>query len=183
MIGDHIIKGCLAFDVQKGPHCGCAGCSFWCFLAPKSLTLQPDCLLRVGLIVRALGKGGLSDHTSLCTISVHVPVGLLHPQQFLTFLPISITDQPKKRSLLKIRSQSREKRSSYSSPESHVDLFGHLERLQVQKGTQVCRMWGLAGLAALCTVLLSNGLSIRELGLWTSKQYLDTRYYCLWSTQ
>lgn len=50
-----------------------------------SLTLQPDCLLQVGLIAHALRKGGLSDHTSLCTISVHVPVGLLHPQQILTF--------------------------------------------------------------------------------------------------
>lgn len=122
MIGDQIIKGCLTSDVHKGPRCGCAD---WCFLAPGSLALQPGCLLPVGSTARALRKGGLSDHTSLCTISEPVPVGSLHPQQIVTFVPISITDQPKKRSLLKMRSQSRKKRSNYSSLERHIALLGH----------------------------------------------------------
>lgn len=79
----------------------------------------------MGLIAHALWKGGLSDHTSLHHLSLHVPVGLLHSQQMFNFVPISITDQPKKRSLLKMKSQSREKRSNYSSLERHVALFGH----------------------------------------------------------
>lgn len=89
------------------------------------MALQPDCLLQVGLIAHALWKGGLSDHTSLHHFSLHMPVGLLHSQQMFNFVPISITNQPKKRNLLKMKSQSREKRSNYSSLERHVALLGH----------------------------------------------------------
>lgn len=63
--------------------------------------------------------------TPLSAPSLCLCLLVLSTQQIVTFVPISITDQPKKRSLLKMRSQSRKKTFSYSSLEIHIALLGH----------------------------------------------------------
>ena len=119
------------------------------------MTLHPYCLLHMGFIVCTLRKGGLSDHS----LSLHhlracicwFPPPPITFDSHTQFQPhITTVGKPIKRSFLQKRKPSREKRSSFPSPERQITLLDIREPTEDASAavTQVHGTWGSTGLAA-----------------------------------